>query len=1281
MKKKLLGFVLVALTVGLLGSCSKINERLDGIDERIDGIENEDIASINKQVAAINSSISDLSKIRTDIQGLIDGKKAQGEDISALKDADTALGKRIDELKAYVGDLERFAGKTWVEQTFATLKQHEWTCDEIARIDARIGSLDEKLTQEISKSAESLKTWVNSQLSAYYTAAQVDAKLGELKSQLDTTGNADKAKIEELTAEIAETKTAVDTAKANIRAEYQAAIESAITNSEGKLTAALQDSIAAVNGQIEALTGRVNALEDAVAVLTGRIDALEAMIQTVSVIPAYNDGSVEALDGVVAINCIVEPATAIAGLQKDSLKVLVNEVKTKAASFETISVSKLIKDEENGTVTVKADISASIPESEGKALTVAVKIASGISKYTTAFVPVTVTSSGLPKGSLYGEFSVSAGKKVHFSKGNVYYDGKDFQFEANQFDAVSAWNASHIGHFTWSKNALVAVAETYDEKGSEDDAFFTNESETSANSEFAVASVAGGFRNLSKDEWVYLLDTRANAENLKKTGVSVCGKKNCLVIAPDGFAGEIAESYDEEAWDAAEEEGLVCIPAAGMRYGNEIDGIESVGYYWTSSAADYFAARGIGFDASTNPGLMSKGRDQQKVQFQPVALKGLQSQPVAAGKSQKAQVRNGNNVQVQILPRNFRANHKNAVSVRPMGNRTIKPTANGTELTAIDYYYDDYYYDVYLQTEVGTFIYEMKYGDPELGVTYTLEDMVPEWVGRLDDEGYLEIQASAATLTLTKENNLMRVVGTMTLDEADYTIIYQEKPFVPSGKKIEVKATNYKAQYSSYYGEYAYSASNADYPVISIWVYTDSELGTFDDEVDVRGSYLQLPNSNYIIFHSVASPIVVAQDNDGNKSLTGSLYDENGDEYVFDLTYEKPTAKEINVTITDAELTTRTLAAGAWFISGQTADKINSAKLYFISKSLQGKFGKDKLDSYSTWVSDKSSGTNVYYENLSAANLTSAIVADSLVVEGTLNLSSNSGEDAIVTIHISAPFTQTWGEWDDFAPFDMNTGKFEFTAATETTQAKIPVKVRKDNTGLKQYKFEGWGKGVFTDEGIDLFVDMAPDCTCTVAEQSTGLYQSSYKEYIMVADLNTYTGSANYSSKYDPETGVFKMPLIYYISLGQFGYGYETMTMDHVITQRDTIDVVCTGLNYNDAYLTSNKLVIYYTNNAEGHPEGFNLFRVTSDNATSVDGTFSWAEGTINDINSYFTLQGNNTKQYFQDGEFTVDTTDDATTIKGWMIGIDEKYYRLNLRSNGIYRYYGFPVRLITETE
>ena len=54
MKRKLLTFALAALTIGLLGSCSKMNERIDGLDQRVGNIENEKIASIENQIAAIN---------------------------------------------------------------------------------------------------------------------------------------------------------------------------------------------------------------------------------------------------------------------------------------------------------------------------------------------------------------------------------------------------------------------------------------------------------------------------------------------------------------------------------------------------------------------------------------------------------------------------------------------------------------------------------------------------------------------------------------------------------------------------------------------------------------------------------------------------------------------------------------------------------------------------------------------------------------------------------------------------------------------------------------------------------------------------------------------------------------------------------------------------------------------------------------------------------------------------------------------------------------------------
>ena len=127
MKNRLFTFALAALTVGLLGSCSKINERIDGLDNRVGNIENEKIASIENQIAAINASIADLGAIRNDILNLQVAVGAKDEDISALQAADEAIGKRIDDLKAYVGDLSKYAEKDWATATFATLEQLETT--------------------------------------------------------------------------------------------------------------------------------------------------------------------------------------------------------------------------------------------------------------------------------------------------------------------------------------------------------------------------------------------------------------------------------------------------------------------------------------------------------------------------------------------------------------------------------------------------------------------------------------------------------------------------------------------------------------------------------------------------------------------------------------------------------------------------------------------------------------------------------------------------------------------------------------------------------------------------------------------------------------------------------------------------------------------------------------------------------------------------------------------------------------------------------------------------
>ena len=285
---------LAVLTIGLLGSCSKINERLDNLEKKVDGLENEKIASIENQITGINSSIADLGTIRSNIQSLTDEAKSQGEDITDLQAADKALGERINDLNKYVNDTLK-ATKEWVKATFSTLEQYEKTCDTIAKIDARIGDLDANLSKKITDCVDSLKKWVNVQFEAYYTAAQMDAKLAKMKVELDSAkgrGIIVDSKSDSLAAELTKTKADIDTAKAHITREYTEAIKSAIEVSEGNLTKALQDSIATVNETVTALTDRVVNLETEVISLTGRVTELEKIVQSITFIPEYQGGAV-----------------------------------------------------------------------------------------------------------------------------------------------------------------------------------------------------------------------------------------------------------------------------------------------------------------------------------------------------------------------------------------------------------------------------------------------------------------------------------------------------------------------------------------------------------------------------------------------------------------------------------------------------------------------------------------------------------------------------------------------------------------------------------------------------------------------------------------------------------------------------------------------------------------------------------------------------------------------------------------------------------------------------
>lgn len=1008
--------------------------------------------------------------------------------------------------------------------------------------------------------------------------------------------------------------------------------------------------------------------------------------------------------------------------------------------------------------------------------------------------------------ALNGEFSVSPSKKVKFSQGNVYakkngtawtWGFYDNQYAYNSLSTAESRTArtsdTEIDLFTWGYGTWSTSPTT--------SSYLTAIPEPGGiliPSRDWSTTIGDGtlWRSLTFDEWTYLLNGRDGAADKLKNGVTVCGKTNCLVIAPDNFVGAIESSYDAAAWDAAEEAGLVCLPAAGLRYGSGVEATGTIGFYWSSTSSGIHSAQVINFtsdepeaaptavesitEAGVNGGQstvtalgntgISASLESAKDQFKNLTLtKGEKASAHKASAASNGIQQNGQKETViKALSENKFQKVKNASAkrsganahgsrpavkstsgIKTLGNTNItigtfvpatyegeyyvtmtdansttqfffdfdtsvKPfelgktytlddmiaeytamgdaedwyvwypataatytetkdekglthvvasmtTERGTynitydqpepqdiEVTAVDWTYDQEYYDVYVASETTTYLFELK-EDLVYGKTYTYADMVPSWTCTLTSSGYPGVYATDATLTVTKDQDgLIHIAATMTLSGDTYKIKYDEKPFVPTGVRINVDGTNLNGQYYSSYGFYCYTAKWGNYTVQLAFDATE-EKATYTNDDFIAKYGLIYSSNEQIQLLKLASENITITDTDKTKTLTGSVYAKNGDEYVLNLVYEKPDIKEINIKVANATLTNRTVA-GYWTIDGQTEDKNNSFMIYFIGKALQGSFTDvEKLDPYNTWVSDKSSDSNVYYENLSAVDLTSVVDGDSLKVTGTMNLADSKGNPAVATVYITTPFKQTWGEWNDFAPFDKNTGKYTFTVLfnNPTEQAKIPVQVRKDNTGLKQFKFVGWGKGKYTATGIDLIVDMAPDNTCTVPKQDTGL-DSGYGENVQVQDYASKTG-ADIPSTYDPETGEFELALSYFISLGSFGSDYETMVMDKPITPKETITV------------NARKLGSFYEESVAGYV-------YQSDNETYSSIQFvtnsdqKLGKFTADDLQSdYSYLKKGTTRITFEEGEITVSEDEEGLKLTGRLIGSDENAYEFNL--------------------
>jgi len=262
-----------------------------------------------------------------------------------------------------------------------------------------------------------------------------------------------------------------------------------------------------------------------------------------------------------------------------------------------------------------------------------------------------------PTGAIEFAFSVSADKQIYFSQGNLQYQASSgtWRFAENQYDMIGEDNANisetyegWIDLFGWGTSGWNSGAnayqpystsqypEYYNPGGSE----YNNLTGSYANADWGVynkisngGNQAGLWRTLTRDEWYYVINTRANASS--KTGVASVNGVNGLILLPDewtlpegivftsGAAGNsrseyysTGNSYTASEWSKMEANGAVFLPAAGGR-GANVDNVGSHGIYWSSSAIDRIYAENMTFQSfywGTYSGRRDRGFSVRLVQ-------------------------------------------------------------------------------------------------------------------------------------------------------------------------------------------------------------------------------------------------------------------------------------------------------------------------------------------------------------------------------------------------------------------------------------------------------------------------------------------------------------------------------------------------------------------------------------------------------------------------------------------------------------------------------------------
>ena len=227
-------------------------------------------------------------------------------------------------------------------------------------------------------------------------------------------------------------------------------------------------------------------------------------------------------------------------------------------------------------------------------------------------------------GLLAGKFSVSDTKQVQFSQGNLqavvgggyapnYYYASSWKFAEHQWDYIGyAFAGSYfktgntVDLFGWVGSDADNNRFGYGLCASTNDNDYGN-TISALKSDWGTLAITNGgntpnfgWRTLTKDEWVYLFNTRTTTSGIRYAKATVNNVKG-VILLPDDWNHALISDFTSNPITAAEwtsdfeAHGAVFLPAAGHREGTSVSYVNINGQYWSSTSDEIYNAYQVYF--------------------------------------------------------------------------------------------------------------------------------------------------------------------------------------------------------------------------------------------------------------------------------------------------------------------------------------------------------------------------------------------------------------------------------------------------------------------------------------------------------------------------------------------------------------------------------------------------------------------------------------------------------------------------------------------------------------